>query len=1494
MNQHLRPTRLALALCAGLAATAPLAAQPFGQWDFNSSNLVATVGTDLAFRDGPSGATDLATQFGTTTSFGVPAINGTNAVLLRFPASDLSAFMGISLTAPGAANGGGSLVNNYTLLLDVLYPVESNGKVRPLLETDQQFLTTEADLIVDAGNGIGGVPGPYHGTMLPNTWYRLAFVVDGEARQLRKYINGVEVGVQAIATVDSKFALSPGGVSALFANNTAATAAVGYVNSLQLRDVALNPGQVSALGGPTAEGIPQMIPAVPSFVQSRTPASGATGVGPQPNITVVLHQGDTTITSGSINIALDGVNLTTDVQATPPTYTATATAPAILDPNSTHTVRLTWLDSVAGNNTNTWAFTVANYQNLVLPTPFYLETFDSLAEGSLPAGWGVTNNTSTHVAGTSLDDVRSDSYKDFVVISSNRFTGLNFEVPRRLALPPIVVNGAIVPSILSGNFAYAESDIRSANQVQVMFTHDINCTGRSNVFVAWKSMYEQNQDNLGSVEYSVNGGVTWLPVIYYLDDQNQAADIIRTNGAIDVGATFGTPRGDQAYGLAYSNFIGAPVSAALIPYTAGRINDDNVEGKRVEMVRLPLADNAATVRFRFGQAGTASWYFGVDDLGLYQVNTPVITAQPQNRTLNATESTTFSVAATSGTPLTYRWQRNGVNLAEGANYSGVTTATLTVSSAEPADAGSYRCVVSNSDGSVNSALATLTVVDAPTVTAQPVPVLVSAGYPAAFTVSSMGRPPLHYQWLRDGTPVGGDSPALSLPSTLISDAGPYQVVITNATGATTSAVARLTVVSGAMTSELVAHLKFDNDYNDASGRGNAAFPVGTPTFNSTGRLGAAFQYTTTAAAERNYASLGYPDDLKFDSTNDFTIAFWSKVAPGSKSSDPAIIGNKNWGSGSNPGYVLGVQGNNNFEWNYREVAPNTRKDFDSPINFTDDGWHHVVFSVQRGVFVRTFVDGLLVNVQPSVNAGNPPTSIDTTLAINLGQDGTGTYGSSITNALLDDVGFWRRALTPQEAQAIYNASFSGQTLAQAAVGGPVPLPQITGQPSNTVVTVGGPASFTVTASGGVPLSYQWRLAGTNLPAATNRTYAIAAAGLSNAGNYLVVVSNPGGSVTSAVATLTVVSAPVIATQPVSRTNNQNLDVSFSVAAGGGGLLYQWSFQGAPLAGATNSALNLASIVPAQAGSYAVAVSNGGGFALSSNATLTVIPVPAPRITGQWDFNPGDLRATTGQALDFFNATAQTDTTFGSTTSFGLPDLAGAPGGVLRYVPSTPNWGGYRMFHGAAPNGGGNYVNQYTIIYDVFYPSASHNQWRALFQTATSNNNDGDFFINAANGVGISGNYQGSVPPATWTRIALAVDVSSPLSPAVAKFINGVKVGYQTGLSGGRDGRFSLSDSALIFADEDGENAETYVSSVQFWNGKLPDALIAAMGTPTAAKIPGSITATLVPGGIAIYRTGNLGVEQADTLNGPWTLIPGAANPLIVPASGAAKFFRPKF
>ena len=252
--------------------------------------------------------------------------------------------------------------------------------------------------------------------------------------------------------------------------------------------------------------------------------------------------------------------------------------------------------------------------------------------------------------GLNPNDPTSDTYLGWALLTYSRLSTV-FGSRRLEVASGQELNGQPVTQLLSNNLLYAESDLRSGNQVQVLFSPVYNLSGRTGVVLVFNSAYEQNQDSMAGVEYSINGGATWLPVIYMLDDQGGAADIIRTNGVIDVAATLGTPRADQAFGLAYSNFIGAVVSDALRPYISGRINDDTVESKRVEVFRLPAADNQPNVRFRLFQAGTASWYWGIDNWGLYSLPDPDVVSGKLKHQASGTNTSVTLALSVKGRPL---------------------------------------------------------------------------------------------------------------------------------------------------------------------------------------------------------------------------------------------------------------------------------------------------------------------------------------------------------------------------------------------------------------------------------------------------------------------------------------------------------------------------------------------------------------------------------------------------------------------------------------------------------------------------------------------------------------------------------------------------------------------------------------------------------------------------------------------------------------------------
>jgi glucose/arabinose dehydrogenase len=175
---------------------------------------------------------------------------------------------------------------------------------------------------------------------------------------------------------------------------------------------------------------------------------------------------------------------------------------------------------------------------------------------------------------------------------------------------------------------------------------------------------------------------------------------------------------------------------------------------------------------------------------------PQITAQPTDRTVTQGQTATLSVTAT-GPSLSYQWQH-----LVGSTWTNVGTSsnTLAIPNAQPADAGSYRVVVSNTFGSVTSNTANLTVSvagTAPTITTQPSNQQANVGQPATFTVAASGTAPLTYQWQHlvgsTWTNVGTNSATFTISSVTTADAGSYRVIVSNSIGSATSNTATLAV-----------------------------------------------------------------------------------------------------------------------------------------------------------------------------------------------------------------------------------------------------------------------------------------------------------------------------------------------------------------------------------------------------------------------------------------------------------------------------------------------------------------------------------------------------------------------------------------------------------------------------------------------------------------------------------------------------------------------------
>ena len=437
-----------------------------------------------------------------------------------------------------------------------------------------------------------------------------------------------------------------------------------------------------------------------------------------------------------------------------------------------------------------------------------------------------------------------------------------------------------------------------------------------------------------------------------------------------------------------------------------------------------------------------------------------ITTQPISQTVAVGQTATFSVTASGTAPLSYQWRKNGTAI------SGATSATYTTPVTTTSDDGSqFTAVVSNAAGNATSNAATLTVTAAavpPSIATQPASQTVTVGQTTTFSVTASGTAPLSYQWRKNGTAISGaTSVTYTTPVTATSDNGSqFTAVVSNAAGNATSNAATLTVTAAAVPPS-----------------------IATQPASQTVTVG---QTTTFSVTASGTAPLSYQ---------------WRK--------------------------------------NGTAISGATSAIYTTPVTATSDD------------------------------------------------------GSQFTAVVSNAAG---------------NATSNAATLTVTAAAVP---PSIATQPASQTVTVGQTTTFSVTASGTAPLSYQWRKNGTAISGATSATYTTPVTTTSDNGSqFTAVVSNAAGNATSNAATLTVTAAavpPSIATQPASQTVTVGQTTTFSVTASGTApLSYQWRKNGTAISGATSVTYTTPVTATSDNGSqFAVAVSNSIGTVTSSTTTLTV-------------------------------------------------------------------------------------------------------------------------------------------------------------------------------------------------------------------------------------------------------------------------------------------------
>jgi len=649
---------------------------------------------------------------------------------------------------------------------------------------------------------------------------------------------------------------------------------------------------------------------------------------------------------------------------------------------------------------------------------------------------------------------------------------------------------------------------------------------------------------------------------------------------------------------------------------------------------------------------------------------PTIMTQPSSETVVVGGAASFSVAAVGTPPLGYQWNFNGTNLI------GATNAMLTLSDVQLGQSGDYSVLVTNTFGSIKSAIAILTVNLPPS--CDPAPAGLVAWWAAESNAldSVLGN----NGTLKNGTTFtnGEVGMAFNLNGVnnyvLANPSSPSNLNVGLGTGLT---------FEGWINPNTTGVQMPIFEYERVLGSGNGAdvgilFYINLPPSGGNGpgsimaNLVDVNQMPHSVVSEGNLVASGIWQHiaLTYDKASGLAVLYLDGVnvfnatigsfTPQTSFTNLLIGGRTFGGSAAAPSDkfsgLIDEISLYNRALSSNEIAaiyqagsggkcPLPPTIYSQPTNQTVNAKGTAKFTV--GV-----VGTPMLKYQWSFNGTNLVTGTNATLTVtNVQLSNAGSYSVLVVN----NYGFTNSA--------------GAVLVVQAA-------PTITSQPTNQTVAAGGSATFCVTASGTSPLSYQWQFNGSNIGGATNSLLVLENVQFADGGYYSVQVTNRFGSVLSTYAGLTVQAPPVITTQPADQTIPVGGTAIFSsVATGSLPMSYQWVFDGPTnlTSGDNDTTLIIFAVQPANAGACALIVSNAFGVTISSNAILTVIDtldhfnwstIPSPRFVNA----PFSV---TIQAVDSVN---QVFTNFTGTVSLTAVDgTAVVPSSSGNFVQGV--WGG---------------------------------------------------------------------------------------------------------------------------------------------------------------------------------------------------------------------------
>ena len=242
--------------------------------------------------------------------------------------------------------------------------------------------------------------------------------------------------------------------------------------------------------------------------------------------------------------------------------------------------------------------------------------------------------------------------------------------------------------------------------------------------------------------------------------------------------------------------------------------------------------------------------------------------------------------------------------------------------------------------------------------------------------------------------------------------------------------------------------------------------------------------------------------------------------------------------------------------------------------------------------------------------------------------------------------------------------------------------------------------------------------------------------------------------------------------------------------------------------------------------------------LAAAAVANAINVPSG-LTGLWLFQTDATKfnGTIGGNLYSYEGASGNGTWYtGPWTVIGTdadPSLYSGNG-----VIQDRSWDYLQVPGGVSPNGGGSYVNNYTVMID--YQQNQAGTYNSLFQTASDpHGNDGDLWITGGGagstiGSGDLGYSSLTFDASQWHRIVWSVNNSSYFKV----YVDGTL--YLNAPGQGVDGRYALNPAFYLSADDSWEDMWGLFGTVAVWDHALSDSEVAGLGgvgTPLTLTVP---------------------------------------------------------